>query len=240
MKIAICDDVLLFRKSIKICLENYLNKYQLKSEIFLYESSEYLKEEINHGKSWDLIFLDIEMPGVNGIEIGEAIKKSSTGTRIIYVTSHNTYVSQAFSLGAFQYLEKPLNEEIFEKEMNRFLKNYEQSHYMYIVKWQGEETSLAIKEIIYLETERRKIIVHTKEKAYPMVSKMDVEEERLKLYCFIRIHRAFLVNMNYIVGFKTGEIEIRCGKEKISLAVSKERIKTVRLAYVAYKSKVGI
>lgn len=240
MKIAICDDISCFRESIKTCLENYLNKYQLKGEITLYESGEDLKKAVDHEKTWDLIFLDIEMPGISGIEIGEFITESSPETRIIFVTSHNAYVSQAFSLGAFQYLEKPLTEEVFEREMNRFLKTYQGRRYKYIIKWQGKEIALAPKEIIYLETERRKIMVHTKDKAYPMISKMDDEEERLKLHHFLRIHRAFLVNMDYIVGFRTSEIEVSCGKETIFLAVSKERIKTVRQAYAAYKNRVGI
>lgn len=103
MRIAICDDVLQSRTHLEQAVRSYfVNKHYTLSNLELYSDALQLLAALSQKKYFDIIFLDIEMPGINGLECAEKIREHSLDTMIIFVTNHDQYVRAAFSVEAFE------------------------------------------------------------------------------------------------------------------------------------------
>lgn len=110
-RIGVCDDEAYFRQDIEKRLEAYFKEKPFKPEIHIFEKGQALLEEAAQ-KPFDLVFLDIEMPVMDGITLGEKLRSIDKAVFLIYVTSHQEFISQAMRLEISQFLIKPL-EEIF-------------------------------------------------------------------------------------------------------------------------------
>lgn len=126
MTIAICDDEKFFRETII----NYLLTFQIEANdisVFEFENGENLISAYKKGKKFDIVFLDIEMDGITGIEVGKQIREFEKNVIFIFTTSHTEYISDAFRLNAFQFLVKPINQEDFNNEMKRAINTINQN-----------------------------------------------------------------------------------------------------------------
>ena len=119
MKIAICDDEKEIRESLRKILEEYKEPFE---QIDLYTSGEELLE---CDRNYDLLFLDIDMKGINGIETARKIRLKDKKIKIVYVTAYKEYASQAFSVHAFGYLLKPIKKEKIYRQIQDAL-SYEE------------------------------------------------------------------------------------------------------------------
>lgn len=119
MKIAICDDEKEIRESLRKILEEYKEPFE---QIDLYTSGEELLE---YDRNYDLLFLDIDMKGINGIETARKIRLKDKKIKIVYVTAYKEYASQAFSVHAFGYLLKPIKKEKIYRQIQDAL-SYEE------------------------------------------------------------------------------------------------------------------
>lgn len=163
MNIAVCDDEKIVREYIKKLIENYTDNV----EVYSFESGcEMLKSELE----FDIVFLDIEMKGMSGMETAQRIRErqETAGQRkniIIFVTAFLEYMEDAFDVNAYHYLVKPIDEKKLLEGLNRAMKEVciskEQSNRYIIVKNQGIKTKLFLKDILYIESSNKKIIIHT-------------------------------------------------------------------------------
>lgn len=209
MEIVICDDEKELRDDLKALLIKYSKKY---SE-FTFNVSEYGSGEelLSRTEPIDILFMDIEMEGINGIETAKRIKEESNGTILIFVTSFSRYAPETFRVGAFQLLLKPVGEKEFTEDMNRALIQYKRYHKQFVVKYKGNEIVLKYKDIIYLDFVDRHVVVHTVAGDYPMVCKLSDVEEDVCLNGFVRIHQGYLVNMKYIRRIGLADVELKNG-----------------------------
>ena len=112
MKIAICDDEIICIDRLRQLLQPYMEKESLEIDSFL-SGEEFLYN--SHGiEQYDIIFLDIEMFDVSGLDVAERLRSKGSNAIIIFITSYINYVSDTFRLGAFQFLVKPIEEKIFK------------------------------------------------------------------------------------------------------------------------------
>lgn len=235
MRIAICDD----EKNFRIKIASYLQPYRKENpmEILVFNTGKDLVKSYEDKISFDLIFLDIGMDYINGIETGEMIRKKDENVMIIFITSYNHFVKEAFRLGAFQYLEKPVDQKVFNFEFERAYKIWSKKNKRFIVKWQAEEFPVKVKDIIYIEYLKRHLYIHTNTQIYKMVQKLNAVEEELIAMDFLRIHQSFLVNMAYIKGFKGTTIAINEPAAEI-LKMSKNLCAKARQGYIEYRNRV--
>ena len=236
-RIGVCDDEAYFRKDLKKRLKAYFESKQFKSEIIFFERGRDLLK-VAEKKPFDLAFLDIEMPDMDGVAVGQKLRRIKPDVFLIFVTSHHEYVTQAFRLGAFQYLEKPLNDSFFKQEMERVVTAFVLRKQDYVLEYKGVKTKIPISQMVYLESSGWNVLVHTKEKDYKIVGKLSEEEIRLLDYYFIRIHQSYLVNMKYIKQFYSEKV-ILWHKDKI-LPVSRKYKDNARCTFLEYQRKVGI
>lgn len=215
MHIGICDDQQAARE---------LAKYRIKKmypdeTITCYKSGEELLLEKDLP---DILFLDICMPGINGMETAKRLRARDKNIIIIFITAVEDYVFQAFDVGAFHYLVKPFTEEkfieilhnsaeqfIYQKKLNRAYIKKEVPDI--IITSKGKHITVKPGDIVYAEVFNRKVIIHTLDSDIEYYGKMK-ELEAKAGEGFYRPHRSYLVNFKYIKKYNAQVIYLEKGQ----------------------------
>ena len=173
------------------------------------------------GKRFDLVFLDIQMEGMDGIETARKLRKSQEETVLIFVTAMKEYVFEALDLYAFQYLLKPVDETKFAEVLERAVREAarkQEKHGLFI---KTRNLTLDQADILYIESRAKKLEIHTAgaDKAIEIYAAMD-ELERQLWEGFYRCHRAYIVNMAHITEYDNESITLTNG-DKVYLTKKK-------------------
>lgn len=202
INIAICDDDKEIIKEIKKYIEEYKGSECL---ISTYNSGE---ELIKEEKKFEIIFLDIDMGGINGIETAKKIRKFDKGVKIIYVTNFTDYTNLAFQVHAFGYLNKPIKKDQIYNQLDEaieYSKNEEEEVEIEFITTEGI-IRLKPKDIYYFEYLDRKVKVKTLDKVYMIKEKITHIAEKMINYDFLMPHKSFTINLFYIKSIKGYDI----------------------------------
>lgn len=223
MRIAICDDNKAMINSVKNAL---LQCKDYVSQIIIdeYYSGESLLNYYNRGGKYDLVFLDIQMEEINGINTAFKLKKLQKDVILIFLTGHTIYVKEAFTVQAFQYLTKPVKQEEIIKEFKRAVEYYKVNHTKYKIEDKHSTVYVEISNIIYMEVRNHNITIYTDKGEYIVKGKLKDEENKLSKYDFIRCHQGYLVNMQWIHAINEDSIQLKNG---YSVPISRRMRKTV-------------
>ena len=177
----------------------------------------------------DLIFLDVEMPHMSGLEFLNAVKDVP---QIIMVTSHSKYAIEAFENDVTDFLVKPPNKERFDKAVLKAKKIAEwlalsstDDEYIFI-RVDGQDIKVLLKDILYIEAMSDYVRIQTIITKYTVLSTMKSISTRLPNDDFIRVHRSYIVNKINISSLKGDEIIIG----ELTIPVSRSRKKELKLA----------
>lgn len=235
MKIAICDS------DKKIC-ENIFNLIQkeIDAEIFIFDS----KEKILQSKEiFSIYFLDIK--GIDGLEIAKIIRRrekffKNPPSILIFVTGYENFALEAFDVQAFHYILKPIDAKKFSQILNRAIdeiKNFQiQSEKFLMIKADGVNKKIFLKNIFYVESADKKVIIHTTEKIFEIYGKMDAFEVALGEN-FFRCHRFFLVNFEKISAYNSTTIELVNGEK---IFISEKRYSDFVKNFLKYAKSGGL
>ena len=204
MNIAVADDIPECTNRIKTLIEPYMEQNSISLSIF--SSGEDLLASIDTGHEYEIMFLDIEMDGISGIDIARRLRTAHKDTIIIFITSHPDYVSETFRLDAFQFLLKPIDEAAFKIDFERALRTYHIRHKNYVVKWRDTSRVLEYSDIYYIEAYNRHLFIRTFSDKLECVGKLPDEYIKLKPYGFSRCHQGYLVSMGKIKHVTQNEI----------------------------------
>ncbi|MBR1741419.1 MAG: response regulator transcription factor [Lachnospiraceae bacterium] len=234
MKIAICDDEREICEEIRDLLFMYGRK---DFSVELFESGDAL---LSSDERFDLIFLDIQMTGTNGIETARIIREIKESTVLIFITGIKEYVFDAFDVRAFHYLLKPVDKEkfveVFGRAVEEAKKNMEANDKRTLhIKTRTNHFTIEHKSILYLENQGRKVKIHTGEKVIEVYAVMNELEQQLGKG-FYRCHRGYLVNMDYISEYDHTSIMLRNGE---SVYLAKERYGEFIREYMRYLKSGG-
>lgn len=229
LKIAICDDNSEeLSKIIKI-----VKKIQsIDFEIFQYTSPQDCLKDIQNGTTFDCFLLDILMNEDNGIDIAKEIRRTHVDTPLIFITATPEFALSGYEVNAARYYLKPLNEERFIDDLVKILEiAYSKLNDDIVITNANGITRLYLKDIYYIESMLRTIIIHTKDENYSMVGKIGELEITLSNHNFIRVHKSFLVNLRYIHNIFKNTITLDNGEE---IMMSKHRSKEIHERLVKY------
>lgn len=212
IKIAICDDDPAFVGTTQTYLEKIQSEYHYELEISPYLSGAELMEDYKAGDRFDLIYLDIEMANMDGIETAKQIRTTDYHVLIVYISSHEEYLRQLFEAEPFRFLQKPVSFDNFYPVFLQAERRIAQKqNNFYYFKSKNNLIKVLCKDILYFESSGRKVIVHTVLRSYEYYDKLNVIEEKLKEKRFIRIHKAYLVNIENIEAFQYERIALTDG-----------------------------
>lgn len=207
MLIGICDDNELDIIKIEKLCEKYMGEHQISCQYVKFCKGEdvlkYCAEPEN--QTINLLFLDIEMPGINGIELKNQIVKNNLVYRIAFVTSHDECVYSAFSLKTIGFINKPSTQETVAKMIGIMLEDLKENVAIEYAGYRGERINIFIENILYFEAAESYTKIVTCEKSNeenlcPMISKkLGQIEMDMKENGFIRVHKSYMVNLAHVV-----------------------------------------
>lgn len=208
MKIAICDDDYGICKELESILQMVL---QEPNAICLYNEGEGLLKDFSNGYVFDIIYLDIELPGLNGMEVGQVLREQveKQNLDLIFISQKSSYCEQLFDLEPRRFYRKPFDREKITKDLKILLKEHTAHRQSIWYEEDGREYRLFLQDVLYMEAESKKITVYDKEENKIVVKKtLNEWEEAFRKDHFVRCHRSFLVNLNYVKAFSRKEVEM--------------------------------
>ena len=238
IKIAICDD----EANIRAYLSPLIQAQDCPCEIVEYASA---GDCLADTQKIDLLFLDIELApsgsGLDGMALARKIRERATVTQpvIIFVTGYERYVFDAFDVGAFQYLLKPVNEEkfaqVFARAVEQIAANRENPQKGRVLTLQSANTSktVPLDSIYYTESSNHKVELHLKNGEFACYAKIGDLELELQDQ-FFRIHKGYLVNLSYVAGYSKTEVTLTNGER---LLLSKYKYQDFVKAYLHFLKK---
>ena len=238
IRIAVCDD----EKNIRSYLTSLIREQNTECEITEYASAD---EYLSSGMGHDLLFLDIELKSsasgmdgntINGMGMARQIRGMEQIKQpvIIFVTGYEKYVYDAFDVDAFQYLVKPVNEqkfaEVFSRAQDKILSEAEQKKKTLLIQYAGANKAIPIDNIYYMESQKHKMVLSTKDGKLEYYAKIGELEEELQGH-FCRIHKGYLVNLSYVEEYSRTEIILTSGDK---LPLSKYKYEDFVKAYLRF------
>lgn len=237
MQIAICDD----EKEIRDMLAEKVQGLYPQAELSCYQSGEELL--ISHSQP-DILLLDIQMSGKSGMETAREFRRNHKNTILIFVTALEEYVFQAFDVGAFHYLVKPIDDIKFEEVLRNAAEQFEDRKNKefegtkdvssLIITTGGKHITVNPEDIVYAEVFDRKVILHTINEDIEYYGKMKELETKVG-EDFYRPHRAYLVNFNYIRKYDATTIYL----EKGQALMAKQNYSDFVKCYLRYNQRKG-
>lgn len=227
LNIAICDD----EKAIREQINELIEKEEPGICPEHYETGDIL---LAAGKQFDIVFLDIQMDGTDGIETAKELRERDEDTILIFITAIREYVFKAFDVAAFHYLLKPIEEdkfhEVFQRAKRELEKRKKQRRETIFIKTRNRSFILEKDSILYIESRAKKVEIHTAGEIIEAYSSMNEMESQLG-DGFYRCHRGYLVNMAYVAEYDSESVTLNNG-EYVYLA--KEKYGEFVKAYMRY------
>ena len=236
IKIAICDD----EANIRAYLSSLIQAQDCPCEIVEYASA---GDCLADTQKIDLLFLDIELApsgsGLDGMALARKIRERATVTQpvIIFVTGYERYVFDAFDVGAFQYLLKPVDEEkfaqVFARAVAQIGTTKEKLGRVLTLQSANTSKTVPLDSIYYIESSNHRVELHLKDGEFACYAKIGDLELELQDQ-FFRIHKGYLVNLSYVAGYSKRSLTLTNGEE---LLLSKYKYQDFVKAYLHFLKK---
>lgn len=227
LKVVVCDDEENILKDIADIVENRLSERQVACDILSINDARILLEELK-ANPIDILFLDIDMPYYSGMDIASYISENNLSTILIFVTSHDELVFKTFAYKPFGFIRKTHLDEEIDELIDRLTKEIEDRKQELVITRAGEIVKVPLCDISYIESEGNYLNIRTSEEIIRHRETMSNMENDLKGKDFIRCHKGYLVNVNYIEKMKMSELIVKCGKEEAIVPVGRSYEKDVK------------
>lgn len=206
MKIIICDN----NVNIIHQISDYLNIItELRKISFNITSCSCGEDIIHKNEKYDIAFIEIELPGIDGLTVTKHLQNVNPNIMVFIVTSTYLYLDDAMDLNVFRYLSKPIDKNRFIKNINKAIDIYQQETQIIPVETSHEIYSLFTKDILYITIENRKACIITKEGKLRTQNNFDYWKQLTSKYEYlVQSHYSFIVNLRNVVSFSKTEITL--------------------------------
>lgn len=244
MNIAICDD----EENIRIYIRKLIQKQETFCKITEFSSGKELLEfqDETNAEEIDILFLDISMGDEDGMTVAKQLRSQMESKKeavwgslplLIFVTGYPEYMQEAFSVNAFQYIVKPIQESNFEQVFAQTIREYQylmakkkEKPKEVLVRNGNRTRSVSADDIYYIESSNRKVTLYLRHEKIEYYDKISSLESELKPD-FFRIHKGYLVNIKYVERYDRTEVKMRNGD---SLLISKYKYQDFVKRYLEY------
>lgn len=230
IQIAICDDDMTTTSQI----EEYIRQIEIEQHIqvqcrIFFDGKSFM-QSVESGEVYDLIYLDVEMPLMKGLDVAKKLREMEISSLIIYISNYETYCESMIETEPFRFLRKPINDvDLFRKYFMSAYKKLENKKEYYTYSYKKIHHKVNINDIMYFESNNRKIYMHTNgnfpdDVFYDQLDNVQKDLES-KSCTFIRIHQSYLVNNTYI---NTAQHDIVILVNGTELPISEKRQKEIQ------------
>lgn len=224
IRVCVCDDDVTIVDRICSVIDSVSKQNNIKTKVDMFYDGATLIENLEKNNSYyDVIFLDIEMKNIDGIETARQLRLRDELAYIIYVTSYENYAIETFAVRPYQFVLKPFEDKIIEKHFMDVCEKILSNDESYDFKHRGTYYKVLLKDVKYFESKNRSIHIHMIDgTVYEYYDKLDKVENKLcnAKIDFLRIHKSVLVNSRYIVKKRYDQVELTSG-EKLMISQTK-------------------
>jgi DNA-binding LytR/AlgR family response regulator len=227
MRLALCDDDKALVSELKPMIYEYANKHRFDMVIDEYYSGEDL---IKSPTAYDMIFLDYQMGGLNGLSTARRLRERNMNGAITFMTAFPDFVYQAFEVSAFRFLIKPLTQCMIYAVLDDYFRMHGSDYPIFIYH---EKTAVQVntKDIVLLEATNKHCLIHFANEWMCVCKTMAKVSELLPQCHFYKVNRAFTVNFSHINRYKNDQIHFHSGQK---VYVSRKYLKAFKNAYMEY------
>ena len=235
MKILFCDDNWVILSMLqKLVMDFFASFSNLQPDFAVFTSGD---ELLACETSADIAFLDVEMPGISGIQVSAKLKQKNPSIKIFIVTAFPDYLDEAMRVQVFRYLSKPIDK-------NRLFRNLKDALYQYnmesrafpIVSNDGIATRRA-EEIVCVETSGRKVQVYATDSVFTSIHNMEYWRQALTLPCFFVPHRSYVINMRFVHSVGKDTIWLKYGNTEKLVYLTRRKYTQFKDTYLLYLEK---
>lgn len=202
LNVAICDDEMDEIEKLEGILENISSQHGIHVELEDFLSGEKLLKQMEQNNiRYDLIFLDIEMKHMDGLDTAKRIRELDERVYLIYVTGFESYALKAYEVHPYHFILKPISVEMIEKCFLKVYKNLSSEASYYEYRYKKDYYKLPMSDIMLFESDRRRINIYLADGSiFTYYDKLSLIEEKMKnrKAVFWRIHQSYLVHVKYI------------------------------------------
>lgn len=230
LKIAVCDDDCAQRGYFAETVLAWARRNRHPVELLSYPDAKAFLFAYGKEKDFDILLLDVEMPGMSGIALAKEIRKENRAVQIIFITGYYEYFSDGFDVSALHYLIKPVDSAKLGSVLDRAVDNLTYRERAVFVSSDEGEFKIPQADIRYIEAENVYIIVHTAGGDYRMRIALAKFASQLD-ESFFKVHRSFVVNLNHVKKITRKEITVANGD---TIPISRGMYDAVHAAVIKY------
>lgn len=239
IRIALCDDELSELNELRILLEQYRVEHNQEIAYTAFRSPWDLLTEIERGTRYDIVFLDVIMPGENGIDTAAEIRKYDSNVKIIFLTSSAEYAVQSYTVGAFFYQLKPIWKESLFRLMDSAISACEKEQVRsLILRCKNGITRIELRNIEYCEVIHRTLFIHmVGGEVLESIGSMDGLYKQLEEFGgFYRPHRSYLINLDHVKKLSYLAVTMSCRTE---IPLPRGKYHEIKDAYLKHMCNSG-
>lgn len=212
VQISICEDEAVMAHEIEEMLFCHAKEWHLECDVF--HSAESLFNYVEKtGTVFDICLLDIELGDSSGMELAKTIRKSSRECIIIFISSHEEYIYEAFDLLAFNFIKKPIDRKRFDTVIQKALMELSFRKKIFTFSYKSKKIYLECEKIKYFESNRRKMLAYmSDEEVFIYYDTVKNTWKHLNEKIFIRCHTSYIVNMEYIAVMDKEKLLLKSGE----------------------------
>jgi len=234
LNIAICDDNETDIKYIRKIIKKEFDAHNINCNLNLYTDAKCLLE-MNHSQLFDVIFLDLDMPELNGMEAASQLNKSNSAAEIIFVTNHDELVYKAYKFKALGFIRKKYLETEIGEILETLIESVNARQQYITFSDSGNEFKCLIKNIMYMQSDDHYVDIITAKKKYTLRDSLNNIENLYAHFGFIRVHSRYLVNFRYIYSIEKNTIVLN---NKHQLPISRSKTAAVKEAFQFYSRRI--
>ena len=211
MNIAICDDIAAEAEDIRGYLLDHFDQNGFTGDIHVFSSGESLLADFKPGR-FDVLFMDIYMDGISGVEAATRIRERDPNCLLVFITSSDSHMRDGFALRAASYVEKPVTPEKLEVAFTQCRDAFLKSARYIEVESKRHKVRIPFTRLVYIEGMERSVFFNT-DLGETVEARMKMEDaaKQVSGSPFLRCHRSFIVNMNYVADIKGNDLIMKNG-----------------------------
>lgn len=230
MNIAICEDNVSDSETLTAYIESYCQRHRYHAEITAFESGEELLTAFSPGL-FDLIFLDIFLTGISGMDTARKIRETDRDCLLVFVTVSEGYTMDGFLVNAAGYVVKPLGHERMDATLHMCRQQFEKNSRTIEISMYGGSMAVPVADLIYAEVYGKESVFHMKKGDFTARLPLDEIEAKLGGKPFLRCHRSYIVNMNHVADLRDEDFLMRNGD---AVPIRKNGRREIRMAMAAF------
>ena len=235
--VAICDDEKYYRDYINKLVNQYFDGLQLEYHLDIFESGTDLCRTGLGNKQYDIVFLDVNMQEMDGIQTAQQIRKYNSNAFIVFITAFISFSLEGYKVDAIRYILKDNHnfEAVFTECLDAIFEKMEINKFKMKFDFIEGEKEILLDDIIFVESRLHKLVFEMsgkENKKYILYGKLDDIEMLLESYGFLRLHQSFLANIKYIVQVNNYRAVLTTGRD---LPIPKQKFKVIKEAFIEYK-----